>query len=153
MGKMAIFAISPVSGVCPELPKMVHFGPFGGSEPRIWRFGPPKSSILDPFLGGLNPWPPVAPVANDGAARQGEWGLDGPLRTPRRTTVRRGCPRCGCIALWVSKWSKFGPFLGSGPPNLMVLGSKNDPFWVPFWGVWTTPYPGIHGFGGDSHGA
>ena len=88
---------------------------------------PQNGPFWTPFGGGLNPWPPGSPVAQDGAARQGVWGLGGPLRTPRRTTVCRGCPRCECIALWVSKWSKFGPFSGSGP-QIWTSGSRDDQF-------------------------
>ena len=159
--------------------KMVHFwGPGSGFEResfRIWGFGPPKWSILDPFLGGLNPWPPGSPVAQDGAARQGVWGLDGPLRVRWRTRVRRRCPRCECIALWVSKWSKFGPFSGSGP-QIWTSGSRDDqfdhldimdlggptpqigPFWGPSGGpsqregnalslIWSSNWPGNGPFG------
>ena len=61
MGKMAIFAISPVSGVCPDLPKMVHFGPFGGSEPPDLAIWTPKMTIFGPLFGGsgLPPQPGI----------------------------------------------------------------------------------------------
>ena len=34
----------------------------------------------------------------------------------------------------VQIWTIFGV----RTPKFDDLGSKNDPFWVPFWGVWTT---------------
>ena len=88
MGKMAIFAISPVSGVCPDLPKMVHFGPFGGSEPPDLAIWTPKMVHFGPLFGGSEPlaaggsggsrrlcppghmgpwWPLKAPTADDGS--------------------------------------------------------------------------------------
>ena len=54
MGKKAIFPISPVSGVCPDLPKMVHFGPFGGSEPPDLAIWTPEITHFGPLFGGLN---------------------------------------------------------------------------------------------------
>ena len=129
----------------PKLDILDHFGPPDGRNWTFWTSGGHGSPR---WVSGCHvkgaPRPPFCtPYSGNMGALANIHGAHCPCNGPFGWLPWIPCGPFWTI--WISGWPK-SPNLGFRTPKFDDLGSKNDPFWVPFGGL---DYPAAGGSGGS----